>query len=187
MVGVRSVTASDEGEGLCSDTRGHSSRAVGDTHTYMEHTDDGPADAPSAASVTEVSVPSDDTEQGVAGTWSSVTNSISQALESPIIKQSLDSIRRMPNTMFQGDSSSPKPAVKLSMRKVSLGGTTPGEGGHRSSSNNGSTSAGDTQGLPTLLKKMRVEAQDEIRRATATVTQLHDCLAREILHLEQQV
>ena len=43
-----------------------------------------------------------------------------------------------------------------------------------------------TEGLPSLLKRLRADAQAEIEKATASVTQLHICLSRELRHMEAE-
>ena len=49
-----------------------------------------------------------------------------------------------------------------------------------------SSSKPGVEGLPALLKRLRQDAQLEIERATASVSTLRHCLAREILLLERE-
>lgn len=80
--------------------------------------------------------------------------------------------------------------TKLSVRKLSFDSATrklaeAASGGANSSAARASDMPA-TDGLPSLLKRLRADAQAEIEKATASVTQLHVCLSREIRSMEAE-
>lgn len=72
------------------------------------------------------------------------------------------------------------------MRKLNFGAndsSRPAKGGAGSSS----VVTGETMGLPSLLKKLRQDAQQEIERATAHVVQIVSVFTRELRFMEGEV
>ena len=79
----------------------------------------------------------------------------------------------------------PEAGVKLQTRKLSFDSHVSKLSQAKRSEDDPTSSVGG-EGLPSLLKRLRHDAQLEIEHATAHATQMHLCLAREIRMLERE-
>ena len=90
-------------------------------------------------------------------------------------------------SLSSSKDAAPSSAVKLSVRKLSFDShqTRLAKAAPAEAASSSEVLAPAGEGLPSMLKKLRQDAQREIQRALAGTSQLHECLAREIRLLEQ--
>ena len=101
-----------------------------------------------------------------------------------------EALRRAPNLVKLEESPLSK-GVKLSVRKLSfdshvskMQAAKRKEEASAAAGSSSGAAASASEGLPSLLKRLRQDAQAEIDRATAASRYVHICLAREIRLLE---
>ena len=106
--------------------------------------------------------------------------------QAPIVSQPRkNNVRKL--NLHNGSLSSETAGVKLTTRKLSFDSHVSklNVERERKKEEDGGSPEGIREGLPSLLKRLRHDAQQEIERATASVTQMHLCMALEIRLLEQ--